>query len=70
MEAYDYNVHSTIDFHCEHGHQLVGEASLVCQPDGEWSGESPKCECKTCVHYKDTITIGCWIHMTMILENC
>lgn len=46
MEAYDYNVHSTIDFHCEKGHQLIGEPSLVCQSDGEWSGESPKCECK------------------------
>lgn len=45
MEAYDYNVHSTIDFHCEKGHKLVGEQSLICQPDGEWSGESPKCEC-------------------------
>lgn len=46
MEAYDYNVHSTIDFHCEHGHKLVGESSLICQQDGEWSGDSPKCECK------------------------
>lgn len=46
MEAYDYNVHSAIDFHCEKGHKLVGETNLVCQQDGEWSGESPKCECK------------------------
>lgn len=46
FEAYDYNVHSTIDFHCEKGHKLVGESSLTCQTDGEWSGESPKCECK------------------------
>lgn len=45
MEAYDYNVHSTIDFHCEKGHKLVGEPNLTCQSDGEWSGESPKCEC-------------------------
>ncbi|KAJ2954182.1 hypothetical protein O0L34_g2416 [Tuta absoluta] len=48
MEAYDYNVHSTIDFHCERGHRLLGEPSLVCQPDGEWSGESPKCEYVDC----------------------
>ncbi|KOB71042.1 putative furrowed [Operophtera brumata] len=31
MEAFDYNVHSTIDFHCERGHKLVGEASLMCE---------------------------------------
>ncbi|XP_063372813.1 sushi, von Willebrand factor type A, EGF and pentraxin domain-containing protein 1 isoform X1 [Cydia amplana] len=48
MEAYDYNVHSTIDFHCEAGHLLAGERSLVCQQDGEWSGESPKCEYVDC----------------------
>ncbi|XP_026500881.2 sushi, von Willebrand factor type A, EGF and pentraxin domain-containing protein 1 [Vanessa tameamea] len=48
MEAYDYNVHSTIDFHCEKGHKLVGEPNLTCQPDGEWSGESPKCDYVDC----------------------
>lgn len=50
MEAFDYNVHSTIDFHCEKGHKLVGESSLVCQQDGEWSGDSPICECEKIFH--------------------
>lgn len=61
MEAYDYNVHSTIDFHCEKGHKLVGEPNLTCQSDGEWSGESPKCDCK---QYKNPVATN------LLYKNC
>lgn len=49
MEGYDYYVHSTVEFHCDAGHMLIGEQALTCQPDGEWSGEPPNCKCK--LHY-------------------
>lgn len=44
--GYDLNVHSSIEYHCEVGHKLVGENTLTCNSNGEWSGEPPICECK------------------------
>lgn len=44
--GYDFNVHSLIEYHCEAGHLLIGEASHVCGNTGEWSGSTPICECK------------------------
>jgi hypothetical protein len=44
--GYDFNVHSTIEYHCEVGHILRGEATHECTVQGEWSGETPRCECK------------------------
>lgn len=46
--GYDYNVHSTIEYHCDPGHLLRGEAMLKCNDHGEWSGDAPFCEYIDC----------------------
>lgn len=44
--GYDFNIHSNIEYNCEVGHILRGEANHICTVDGEWSGITPSCECK------------------------
>lgn len=44
--GYDFNIHSTIEYHCEDGHILRGNAVRTCTKEGEWSGSTPICECK------------------------
>lgn len=44
--GYDYNVHSSIEYHCDPGHVLKGQPVLRCSDTGEWSGEAPFCECE------------------------
>lgn len=46
--GYDYNVHSTIEYHCDPGHKLRGEPHLMCTETGEWSAEAPFCEYIDC----------------------
>lgn len=46
--GYDYNVHSTIEYHCDPGHLLRGEASHRCADSGEWTGDAPFCEYIDC----------------------
>lgn len=46
MVGYDYNVHSTIEYHCDPGYVLRGEATLKCLDTGLWSGDEPDCDCK------------------------
>ncbi|KAJ8969501.1 hypothetical protein NQ314_001726, partial [Rhamnusium bicolor] len=46
--GYDFNVHSSIEYNCEVGHILRGEANHVCERDGEWSGNTPSCEYIDC----------------------
>lgn len=43
--GYDFNIHSSIEYHCEPGHLLIGEAVLQCGATGEWTGSIPNCEC-------------------------
>lgn len=45
--GYDFNIHSSIEYNCEVGYILKGEAIHVCTTEGEWSGTTPICECKT-----------------------
>ena len=33
-----------VEYTCNYGFRLVGDASRSCQADGEWSGEEPRCE--------------------------
>ncbi|XP_055587381.1 sushi, von Willebrand factor type A, EGF and pentraxin domain-containing protein 1-like [Uranotaenia lowii] len=33
---------------CQSGYQLVGDSIRLCQEDGVWSGNEPKCVLKTC----------------------
>lgn len=44
--GYDFNIHSSIEYHCEPGNLLIGEAIHECGSTGEWSGAIPICECK------------------------
>lgn len=46
--GYDFNIHSTIEYHCEAGYVLRGEATHECTAQGEWSGETPTCEYVDC----------------------
>nr|CAD7589887.1 unnamed protein product [Timema genevievae] len=46
--GYDFNVHSSIEYRCEVGHLLRGEAIRECTMQGEWSGEPPACEYIDC----------------------
>lgn len=46
--GYDYNIHSTIEYHCDAGHKLRGESTLKCMETGDWSGEAPSCEYIDC----------------------
>ncbi|XP_066271290.1 cartilage matrix protein-like [Branchiostoma lanceolatum] len=32
-----------VDYSCNDGYSVVGEASIRCQEDGSWSGEAPMC---------------------------
>lgn len=34
---------STAVYRCNRGFNLVGNAKRVCQRNGEWSGQEPKC---------------------------
>lgn len=45
--GYDLNVHSVIEYHCDVGYLLHGEAKHSCGKDGEWTGEVPSCECES-----------------------
>ncbi|XP_014203613.1 sushi, von Willebrand factor type A, EGF and pentraxin domain-containing protein 1 [Copidosoma floridanum] len=46
--GYDLYVHSTIEYHCEDGYLLHGEAKHTCDKNGEWTGELPCCEFVDC----------------------
>uniref|UniRef100_A0A182FK45 Sushi, von Willebrand factor type A, EGF and pentraxin domain-containing protein 1 n=1 Tax=Anopheles albimanus TaxID=7167 RepID=A0A182FK45_ANOAL len=46
--GYDYNIHSSIQYHCDPGHLLRGEDTLTCLESGQWSGEAPDCEYVDC----------------------
>lgn len=43
FEGEDFNLGSTVVYHCEERYRLVGAQVLWCV-DGEWSGETPVCE--------------------------
>ena len=35
-----------VQFACNAGYRLVGEAVRKCLPDGSWSGSQPQCQCE------------------------
>ncbi|KAF6202316.1 hypothetical protein GE061_004714 [Apolygus lucorum] len=41
--GYDFNVHSTIEYHCDQGRLLKGMTSLTCNTEGVWDGQPPVC---------------------------
>lgn len=44
--GYDYNVHSTITYHCDPGYIMRGEPLLRCLETGDWDNEAPDCKCE------------------------
>lgn len=44
--GYDFNIHSSIEYHCDPGHKLIGTSILQCNNNGEWSTTPPECQCK------------------------
>ena len=39
---------SIMEFRCDEGYELVGDVSLVCLDNGEWSSEAPYCASESC----------------------
>ena len=39
-------LNSTVKYECRMGLQLVGSANRICQSNGQWSGQEPRCEGK------------------------
>ncbi|XP_058805446.1 sushi, von Willebrand factor type A, EGF and pentraxin domain-containing protein 1 isoform X1 [Phymastichus coffea] len=46
--GYDLYIHSTIEYHCEEGYLLHGQAKHTCDKNGEWTGDLPYCEYVDC----------------------
>lgn len=44
--GYDFNIHSSIEYHCDAGHKLIGTSVLQCNNNGEWNSMPPECQCK------------------------
>lgn len=44
--GYDFNIHSSIEYHCDAGHKLIGTSILQCNNNGEWSATPPECQCE------------------------
>lgn len=38
-----YLVEHEVHFACEPGFELQGSSTRICQADGSWSGEEPRC---------------------------
>lgn len=51
--GYDFNIHSSIEYHCDPGHKLIGTTTLQCNNNGEWSATPPECQCE----FKQTIVL-------------
>ncbi|XP_028834623.1 CUB and sushi domain-containing protein 3-like isoform X3 [Denticeps clupeoides] len=43
-----FKVGSTVKFHCQAGHLLLGSPTRTCQPDLTWSGTQPQCLPHSC----------------------
>ena len=46
VTGFDFTVHSTISYHCQAGHQLIGQKTSKCLPARTWSNPAPLCVCK------------------------
>lgn len=62
--GYDFNVNSVIEYHCEAGHVLRGQATLTCLRTGEWSGVIPVCECE----YKKRVNHSLLCHLSICFK--
>ena len=46
------NCGDKIKFSCNRGFNLVGSQQIVCDEDGDWTGQIPSCERKLKIHRK------------------
>ena len=44
------NVMSVATYSCSSSFQLVGQESIACDEDGQWSGEPPHCIQRKAIH--------------------
>ncbi len=60
-------VGSTVKFHCQTGHLLLGSTTRTCQQDLTWSGTQPECICEslsltfTTDAYLHSFWLGLWV---------
>ena len=46
MNVTSLAINATLTFCCTEGHDLVGNATMVCRADGTWDGVTPSCKGK------------------------
>lgn len=40
----NFIIASSVNYTCDEGYEMVGQARRFCQSDNQWSGQAPKCE--------------------------
>lgn len=48
-----------LNFFCQSAFELVGEKTITCQHNNQWSGNKPSCICKYTV-YTDIFMLSCF----------
>ena len=48
MNVTAVTLNSILTFSCMGGYELVGDATMVCDGDGKWNVNQPKCQSKYC----------------------
>ncbi|KAF0314296.1 CUB and sushi domain-containing protein 3 [Amphibalanus amphitrite] len=48
VTGYGFHVNSSVEYHCDDGFLLEGEAVRECRLDGTWSGQPPTCRFVDC----------------------
>lgn len=41
-----YRIGALVKYRCERGYKVIGESLSTCEDNGQWSGVTPKCQCK------------------------
>jgi len=68
--GYDFNIHSSIEYHCDPGHKLIGTTTLQCNNNGEWSTTPPECQCefkRTIIHIGILVPINAIYTQNLVL---
>lgn len=70
-----YSVGHFIDYTCYKGYELVGNATILCDSNGQWQGHLPKCKPVECgsppeVKHSQIITEGGWILDGNVTYTC
>lgn len=70
-----YKVGALVRFACLPGHQLLGEASIICTENGTWSHPSPVCKFSLCrkILVSFNLFLFCAVslnHDTIMFSSC